>query len=611
MRTDGKMRAVELKALRPLLPLLEVGLLFAISLATYSAVLKFVFPGYLSPLWPHHSDFYIPASLAGGVREILNHLYWPRPVGMAFFVLIGNLGTRGAIAAVIALTIFNAAFSVFLVRRISGLQLSPPFIWFSIAYFFLLYSSPYFYVFYSQDAFAQLSFFLLAVGLAIYTVAYRRHFIAASVVLFFFSLAAFLAKETYILSAVGLAGIYFILSPANERLVRLVPLSAIFLALILSLTFDLATKSVFLGLAGGSYQTDFGPFSLAREWFRYAAGSLNLLSGTALILAALACLLFDSTKAKSNAVIAVFCILAGSAAWLPNATLPQHHFSGYSWSGAYLLFLPVVLVASAVRRSVVSVVLILAISALIFASPILNRRKYEGNAWTLQQETTQRNLLTVLRTKFADLPLNRPTHVLISGQTFPFSPFGYPRALEEMEGGRKIYLDIVSYSSGLRQDSETVHFLRPTAIDVSRYDAVLELRPDGTLRDPATPIVSDAAAIGCPTHSCFVLFPEMAEFTKPADDVFSASQYREIGLMWLTYSEYAAAARAFRKSADLDPRNPYTYFYLGNSLKLQGELTAAAAAYAHAVEIDNPANRNLYFQSSLNDVQLKINGKAP
>jgi tetratricopeptide (TPR) repeat protein len=530
---------------------------------------------------------------------------------MAFFALIGNFGTRGAIAAVIALTIFNAAFSVFLLRRISGLQLSKSFLWFSIAYFFLLYSSPYFYVFYSQDAFAQLSFFLLVVGLAIYTVAYRRHLITASVVLFFFSLVAFLAKETYILSAVGLAGLYFIFSPASERLARLVPLSAIVFALILSLTIGLATKSVFLGLAGGPYQTDFSPFSLAREWLRYAADSLNLLSCTALVLAVLACLLFDATKGKSNAAIAVFCILAASAAWLPNATLPQHYFSGYSWNGAYLLFLPIVLVASTVRRSTASVGLALVITAAVFASPVLNRRKYEGNAWTLQQEATQRNLLTVLRTKFVGLPLYRPTHVLITGQTFPFSPFSYPRALEEMEGGRQIYLGIVSYSSELIRDSKTVHFLKPAAVDISRYDAVLELRPDGTLRDTTTSVLSDAAAIGCPIRWCFVLFPVMADFTKPADGVFSASQYREIGLMWLTYSEYAAAARAFRKSTELDPRNPYTFFYLGNTLKIQGELTAAAAAYAHAVEIDNPANRNPYFQSSLIDVQQEIKRNAP
>src|SRR5665213_1644427 len=124
MTIADKMRAMDLKVFRPIHPLLELGLLFVFALATYCAVLKFVFPKYLSPLWPHHSDFYIPASVAGGFRDALSYLTWPRPVGMIFFVLIGNLGTRGSIAVIIAITIFNAAISVYLLRRIIETPLS-------------------------------------------------------------------------------------------------------------------------------------------------------------------------------------------------------------------------------------------------------------------------------------------------------------------------------------------------------------------------------------------------------------------------------------------------------------------------------------------------------
>jgi hypothetical protein len=106
-----------------------------------------------------------------------------------------------------------------------------------------------------------------------------------------------------------------------------------------------------------------------------------------------------------------------------------------------------------------------------------------------------------------------------------------------MVGGRYIFFDIVSYSSQLKSDSETVHFLWPAAVDVSQYDAIWELRPDGTMRSTLTPPVGDAPSFAderCPSRWCFILYPSLADITKPIDGVFNASQYMEMGLIWRT-----------------------------------------------------------------------------
>ena len=77
-------------------------LLVGLALLIHGLVLYFVFPGYYSPLWPNHSDFYIPVALAQSNLAFTDYLRFPRPMGFIFSGLIGHLGTRGAMLVVIA-----------------------------------------------------------------------------------------------------------------------------------------------------------------------------------------------------------------------------------------------------------------------------------------------------------------------------------------------------------------------------------------------------------------------------------------------------------------------------------------------------------------------------
>lgn len=85
----------------------EFSVLLVLFLLIDGLVLKLVFPKFVDPFWPLHSDFYIPAALAYSPAGFWKVLSYPRPVGYAFFWLIGHLKTRGAMVAVLLLVGVN------------------------------------------------------------------------------------------------------------------------------------------------------------------------------------------------------------------------------------------------------------------------------------------------------------------------------------------------------------------------------------------------------------------------------------------------------------------------------------------------------------------------
>lgn len=590
-------------------------LFFVVS--AYCFVLRFVFPGYLSPIWPYHNDFYMPAAVAGGVETALSYWRWPRPVGMMFAVLTGNLGIRGSMAAVIFLTLVNVTLSAFIFRRIALLDYSWQFMVGVLLYSYFMFSEPYFYVFYAQDSFAQLSFFLLLVGLIVYYSFSTAHPVVANLALFTFGVVAFLAKETYCLSALGLAGAFFLFSPAERRWQSLLPLFSMLAALVLCFAVGIAEKSVFLGQVGdpqrNPYRVDVSPASISHEWWRYASGALNIATLAALALMVSAEWRSGAPFAKRRAVLMVSCILAASVAWLPNAALPAHYFPGYSWNGAYLLFLPFLLSVPLFSSSWTGFARLLAVVAAVAASPILDQQSYAGDAWVLQQETTQRNLLTSLFRLIDALPSDRPQRVLISGLSFPFSPFRYPDSLRRVLHGRSVQFAVVSYSNSADiTGAANVKFLRPEEIELTSYDFVWAFGSDGSLISASLGPESGSAADDSEQLSTrdYALFPDVANVVPQADPRrrtgLDAEALMSLGPVWLQYGQNSRAMTAFQRSSELAPTNPYPYFYMGSILKATGRKQEAMSAYSRAVALDDPNNRNEFFNQALEEMNHEL-----
>lgn len=589
--------------------MIELGILTVLALVIHALVLKFIFPGYYSPLWPHHSDHYLPAALANSSDGIFSYAHWPRPVGMTFFVLIGFLGTKGSIAVIVGLTAVNCVLSAMLARRILKIDLKWPFVMAFIIYLYLLYSQAHFYGFYSQDAFAQLSYFFLINAAWSFLLLHERSTPIAGIVLFLLALLAFLTKETYGLSALAVAAAWFFFYRKKYLIRAGMPVLVVACALLVSLGYSALINSIFvtgsLTSHDSPYKVNLTPSSVFGEWSRYASEGLNLANIGILAIIALT-LYFYSRNGKRKAVYVFFgCILAAFLAWIPNALLPNHHFSGYSWSGSYILFLPVLLLPMLVPEfwqrngwlRYFSTILIF----LFLLNPILNKAQYSKNNWLLFQEKTQRNLLTSLDGLMERISSDGSEKILVTGLSFPFSPFVHPLSLRTFPNMHFANFDVVTYSSEhLGERTNLVKFIGPSNVVLQDYSQVWMFASDGHLvralrtGDPAL-----EPALGFEPQD-WILFPDVADVlgltnatrVSPAilDDGY---RLLKCGTAFSSYQQPGLALRCFDASILKIPENPYPWYQAGLELERLARIDEAKSYFVQAVARDtnesNPA----------------------
>ena len=169
------------------------GLTFVI---IYFAVLKFVFPGYVKPFVPHHSDILDYAY----DWKTLNYSLDSRPVGLILTYLFGLIGERYSIVLSSLVCVFG---STLLIARIVCYETKSELkLWNLGIYFVLLLAAPSFYINYSFDIYTTYSLFI---GLSALKISYNekcleRNRVGRIIVCFCLYLACFLCKETYILS---------------------------------------------------------------------------------------------------------------------------------------------------------------------------------------------------------------------------------------------------------------------------------------------------------------------------------------------------------------------------------------------------------------------------
>ncbi|AEW01795.1 hypothetical protein A4D02_07265 [Niastella koreensis] len=462
-------------------------LFFLVSLLTHVLVLKEIFPGYYRPFTPQHSDFYIAAAFAHSNLSFYDLLFWPRPVNLLFAKLVGYTGIKGSIASVVVITIANSVFTALLIKKLLNLRANW-FLFFSFfLYCYLLYSQPYFYTFYAQDMGAQLAYFLLITGAFIFAFQYKKHFILSSVLFFIFALLAFLSKETYALAALFFAGLWFLWHYKSSVVKALTPGFIIAGSLVISYLIGVLVKSGFIDTnadASSAYHISFNPLIVFREWLSYAREGLNLIH--VLIFALIAYLLWSlkSKEFKLAKFLAIGLVLGICLSWLPNALLPNHHYKGYSFNGAYMLFALLCFLPLFFKISRTGQVLMGLVIAGTLLSPVLNKKKYEDNTWVLIQEETQRNLLAGLNTTIGSLPETKtPYKVLIKGISFPFHPFAFPEALRvyshAVYGTYDVMLDNPSMTYNTKKDLVT--FIHPNDSARVQYDYEWTFGDDGSL----------------------------------------------------------------------------------------------------------------------------------
>jgi tetratricopeptide (TPR) repeat protein len=299
-------------------------------------------------------------------------------------------------------------------------------------------------------------------------------------------------------------------------------------------------------------------------------------------------------------------LFAAGFAWLPNALLPNHHFSGYSWNGAYILYLPIILIPvfwqSDVRLRFLSVILI----SLAFISPILNKAEYLKNNWLLIQENTQRNLLTSLEPLMEGLSIDNSEKILVTGLVFPFSPFKFPQSLRTYPKMHNANFDVVTYSSDLIGERiDLVKFIRPIDVDLQNYTKIWMFSSDGYLvRELRIGIDSIVPVLGLEAKD-FVIFPDVAvifglDNAVSVNPEISSDGYRLLncGNAFSAYKQSELALRCYVASTKKIPENPYGWFGAGVELERLNRFDEAKQYFAQSVEHDNTKTPNPAFKKA-------------
>jgi hypothetical protein len=600
----------------------EITLLMGLTLTIHALVLLFVFPGYYNPLWPNHSDFYIPVALAESGLRYTDYIRFPRPIGTIFLDAIGNLGVRGAMLVVITIVLLNTVLTAAFFRRVLRIKLDWPFLFAFSAYAFLVFSHPYFYVFSTYDGFSQLSYLMLLSAAWFffkYDAIQRPEYIIISATLLIFS---FLIKETYSLSAMLFGAIWFFINRQNSIFRAAIPIAAVGVAVAIAFLINAINSAPFVAAADyvdSPYLIELSPSKLVSEWGRYAADGLNLLTFSLLLLVAATTFIFFRRH-----WLVMLLPLSGAFAWLPNAALPNHYSSGYSFNGIYLIYLPVLLVALLWRVGPIARVLssLLIIGAL--CSPIFLNATYKNNDWILKQEDRQRNLLQAIKGLTAELKFDVSSkRILVTGLNFPYTPFDHGPSMRSFAPSEDMQFDVITYKPRrggvaafplLEAQPSDVKFISPQDVNFSHYQRVWAFNSDGTLAmnisEPSLFLKSEAKDGFSAAE--LLLYPNLLRIFSGSNLQYMGErsltgyQYLDCGVQLLSYENLSGAKACLIQSVRLIPENPYPYFYLGQLYEREEFFSLAVSFYEKAVFLDNPKSPNSYFRRELDRVQKSM-----
>ena len=220
------------------------------------------------------------------------------------------------------------------------------------------------------------------------------------------------------------------------------------------------------------------------EWLRYMHESLNFAIAGIILLIGYYLFKYKKENKITLIYIAIACLLGTLASWLPNALLPNHHYNGYSFNGAYLLYLPLLSIPIFAVSLKIKKVLLFVVICLCVASHFFNIPKYKSNSWVIIQENTQRNLLTELGPLMDSIkPGTSPVKILVKGITFPFHPFAFPQSLRTFNNAKYANFDVINYKSDITNGprKDLVKFIDSSAAALIQYDKIWSFQEDGSL----------------------------------------------------------------------------------------------------------------------------------
>jgi hypothetical protein len=573
--------------------------LFVIAAVAYFFCLQFVFPGYFHPLVPHHDDFYFPPGLSYDGHSLVEKLQWPRPLGFLAMEVLGKLGLKGYLFVLVLVTLANAALTMSLARRIFGQPIS----WFmALAYCVLLFAHPDFYVDYLHDAFGTLSYFYLILAMHAWysyreTNQGRWPVVCAALIL-----AIGFTKETYFVSALVFWVIQIYLCRGAQRRMSVLLLAGSCMFFAAGLAANAYSMRNFLHLktdVTSPYHVSLAPAAVARGFWFYASRLFHPV-GLVLIVGSLAVLY----RKREQMIMAGALVVAGVCALLPYSVLPNHLDSMYAWTGAALVFSPVLFFSRPFNRQEIwrTAVVYAGVAALAFLSIRTSRAQYEEHRWNIEQEKINRNIIdSYPALKELDGSVRR---VLVNGLDMPFQPFHTASYIRSEFGAEREWTVLIPEGASSAKSEAPVRSCPPSAVRLSDYEVAIGFASDGSLlRQWSRAQLLEASTR---EQTDRILFPALNPiFDALAKDPGNWEALLRGGVVYFKWGEQDTAVNYLERSAELSHhQNPYPMFFLGQVREAQGKFTEARGYYSEAVALD-PGRTNPAFWAALERVREK------
>lgn len=474
-----------------------------VCITLYFLALRFLFPGYVQPLVPFHSDFYDYTGTASlRFRDLIS---FPRPASFVAMWLLGGLGVRGLMAGGIAIALCGVVLTVFLVRRL----IVCPFkhlLTFAVFYLLVIFGHPQFYFEHRHDLPAEVSYLGLMLALHAWLWWVRsRNFLALASSFIALLVFAF-SKETFFLSAPCLAIGLLLFDRRRWR-----PHLAFLLALLIlegaSLWWNRHVGSPFVnpGAEGANpYRIDLSPVSIGTLYWHYLR-LLVMPAGAAVL--ALSLFIVARFSSRFFVLSAAFAA-AGLAALVPHALLPNHVIDEYAWIPAPLLWAPLLL-AAGVQQSRKSFVFLSSGMALLTVLTYIGHYGYlhdyrsTGLRWYISQERRTANFMQSWP-KLRAFPMG--SRILIAGLDTPFYPWTSVQFAEATFGKGKLWRVVVKDLPRDALPSWMIPFGDlPAVLEQSAADYAVSYNEAGTLA-----AVRNAAGLRALNRDPWALVPQLA-----------------------------------------------------------------------------------------------------
>jgi hypothetical protein len=453
----------------------------AVALVAYAVSLALIFPHFVAPFAPFHSDMYVPANLAARGFTYEAALHGPRPLMWMTLLTAGRFGIEGSAAFLTLLTLADLALALTLLERYVLRRAVP--VWVAFAAFAFAIAGPEFYFVAGYDGGATAAMLFGLLGVLCWEAGARdgRALLLTGAC---FTLST-LTKESFI-PALLAYGIYAAWREPLPRLTRVAVMAVPLVAALLAFADGQLTKTPFVALHGSAqspYAISFAPASIA-SLAGFYLGPLFAPAGLLVLVA-----LFAGAWARGRLAVAGGLFAVAIALATPYMLLPNHRLEYYQWTPMPLVMLLVPLawtppasgssaVAAAWRDRVRAATAVLV--PLCLAVALIARAEDRTSGWwSLQQQAIDRSLLADLRSVGPEVRRSRT--VLVCGLSFPFHPWSNAEAVTRDLGFHGEWT--VADEPGFPPIDPQPH-AQPIGYDAVRftdYDLIVIFRADGTL----------------------------------------------------------------------------------------------------------------------------------